>query len=72
MFGFFRRRHRPELREQPFPAEWLEIVKRNFPLYQRLPADDQKELLGDAQVFLAEKKFEGCDGLEITDEIRVT
>lgn len=72
MFGFFRRRRRPELREQPFPAEWLEIVNRNFPLYQRLPPDDQKELLGDVQVFLAEKRFEGCDGLEITDEIRVT
>jgi hypothetical protein len=29
-------------------------------------------LLGDVQVFLAEKHFEGCAGLELTDEIRVT
>jgi len=30
------------------------------------------ELLGHVQVFLAEKNFEGCDGLQLTDEIRVT
>ncbi len=30
------------------------------------------ELLGHIQVFLAEKRFEGCGGFEITDEVRVT
>jgi hypothetical protein len=33
---------------------------------------DQKELLGHVQVFLSEKRFEGCAGLELTDEIRLT
>jgi Mlc titration factor MtfA (ptsG expression regulator) len=67
-----KRRRRNRLREKPFPPEWLRIIERNFPLYERLPAADQRELLGDIQVFLAEKHFEGCGGLEITDEIRVT
>ena len=31
-----------------------------------------RPLLGHVQVFLAEKHFEGCGGLELTDEIRVT
>ena len=35
-------------------------------------SEDQLELLGHIQVFLAEKHFEGCGGLELTDEIRVT
>ena len=33
---------------------------------------DRIELLGHVQVFLAEKRFEGCGGLAINDEIRVT
>ena len=33
---------------------------------------DRAELLGHVQVFLAEKRFEGCGGLAITDEMRVT
>jgi Mlc titration factor MtfA (ptsG expression regulator) len=32
----------------------------------------RRALCGHIQVFLAEKRFEGCGGLEITDEIRVT
>jgi Mlc titration factor MtfA (ptsG expression regulator) len=67
-----KRRRRNRLREKPFPPEWLRIIERNFPLYAHLPATDQRELLGDIQVFRAEKHFEGCGGLEITDEIRVT
>jgi Mlc titration factor MtfA (ptsG expression regulator) len=72
MFGFFRRRRRERLRAAPFPPEWLGIVERNVPLYRRLPEADRRELRGHVQVFLAEKHFEGCGGLALTDEIRVT
>jgi len=71
VFGL-RERRRRRLRAAPFPAAWREIVARGFPLFDRLTAADQAELLGHIQVFLDEKKFEGCGGLEITDEIRVT
>jgi Mlc titration factor MtfA (ptsG expression regulator) len=33
---------------------------------------DQRELEGHIQVFLGEKYFEGCGGLVVTDEIKVT
>jgi Mlc titration factor MtfA (ptsG expression regulator) len=72
MLGFFRARRRARLRARPFPPAWRAIVERNFPLFQRLPERDRAELLGHVQVFLAEKQFEGCGGLELTDEIRVT
>jgi hypothetical protein len=72
VFGFLTRRRRTQLRAQPFPPDWREIIERNLPIFRRLPPDDQAELLGHVQVFLAEKKFEGCGGLELTDEIRVT
>jgi Mlc titration factor MtfA (ptsG expression regulator) len=71
MFGFKRRR-RQRLRETPLPPAWLRIIERNVPLYGRLAEADRRELLGHVQVFVAEKRFEGCGGLEITDEIRVT
>jgi len=67
-----KRRRRERIRNQSFPAEWLEILIRNFPRYERLPSADQDELRGHIQVFLAEKQFEGGAGLPITDEICVT
>ncbi len=48
------------------------IIERNFPYFARLSAEDQRELLGHVRVFLDEKKFEGCGGLELTDEIKIT
>ena len=72
IFSSLKRRRRDRLRGRPFPAAWKAIINRNLPIFRRLPASDQAELLGHIQVFLAEKRFEGCGGLELTDEIRVT
>jgi Mlc titration factor MtfA (ptsG expression regulator) len=72
MFGFFTRRRRRGLRAQPTPGEWRGILKRCVPLFARLNAVDQEELTGHMKVFLAEKNFEGCAGLLITAEMRVT
>jgi Mlc titration factor MtfA (ptsG expression regulator) len=43
-----------------------------MPLYGRLSDAERARLEGHVQVFLAEKHFVGCGGLELTDEIRVT
>src|SRR5438046_4351534 len=72
MFGLLKQRRRLRLRAQPFPGDWMRRIERNVPLFRRLSANDQAELLGHTQVFLAEKRFEGCGGLAITDEIRMT
>ncbi|MHC4945611.1 MAG: M90 family metallopeptidase, partial [Planctomycetota bacterium] len=56
----------------PIPPEWKGILERNLPLYPRLPGALKEKLHGHVQVFLAEKNFEGCGGLELTDEMRVT
>src|SRR5437762_1183042 len=72
MFRFLKQRRRQRLRAQPFPPAWRSIITGNLPIFRRLPPEDRVELLGHVQVFLAEKRFEGCGGLELTDEIRVT
>ena len=71
MFGFNRRR-RAKVAARPFPAEWLAILDRNVPLYACLPEADREELKRHILIFLDEKRFEGCGGLEMTDEIRLT
>lgn len=63
---------RKRLAARPFPSDWRQIVERNVPLYGRLPEELKTQLHRLVQVFLAEKRFEGCGGLAITDEIKVT
>ena len=72
MFGWLRRRRRAAIRRRPFPPEWRAIIERNVRYVSRLPREDREELIGHVQVFLSEKKFEGCGGLQLTDEVRVT
>ena len=71
MFGFLKKRRRNRIRSRPFPSEWRDILLRRYSMYSRLPPADRRELEGHIQVFLAEKRFEGCGGQEITDEVRV-
>ena len=63
---------RQRVRRQPFPEAWRDVLKRRVPLFRTLPADLQLQLKKHIQVFVAEKEFIGCRGLEITDEVRVT
>lgn len=72
LYALARRARRRRLFAMPLPAGWAEILERNLPLYRRLPAGLRRELGGRVNVFLGEKRFLGCAGLEITDEIRVT
>jgi MtfA peptidase len=72
VFGFFKHRRRKRLLAKPFPAAWLEIIERNVRFHACLPEADRRELEGLVKIFLAEKTFEGCGGLELTDEMKVT
>jgi Mlc titration factor MtfA (ptsG expression regulator) len=69
---FFNTHRRDKIKIRPFPSEWEAILDRRVPHLKRLCEADRNELHGHIQVFLEEKSFEGCGGLEITDEICVT
>lgn len=62
---------RQRLRRQPFPPEWRLILRQFVPHVARLPADLQIQLKKHMLVFLAEKPFIGCDGLEVTPSMRL-
>lgn len=68
MFEALRRK---KLRSAPFPEQWRRIIETRCPFYRRLSDDDQRELQGHIQVFLAEKQFEGCGGFVIEEEHKV-
>jgi len=56
---------------RPFPREWRAVLRRRMPAFARLPVPLQLELKKHVQVLLAEKPFIGCQGLVVTDEVRV-
>ncbi len=67
------RRHatRRHLLAAPLPAAWLPILQR-LPFYRRLDERGQQRIVDDLRVLIAEKNWEGCGGLVLTDEIKVT
>ncbi len=67
----------PQLRlnriyRKEFPDNWLEILRRRLLFYGNLPEKLQHQLQNLIKVFLNDKRFVGCGGQEINDEIRVT
>ena len=72
LWPYWRRYQRQKVMAQPFKAAWRDILKQRLPYFRALPADLQLQLKKHIQVFIAEKQFIGCDGLTVTDEMRVT
>jgi MtfA peptidase len=72
MFHWIRDHHRAETRTEPFPSEWEILVSTNVAHYSALNDAERAELHATILVFLEEKQWEGCGGLDLTDEIRVT
>ena len=57
---------------KPLPPGWIQILEDNVPLYSLLPENLKDELHGRINIFLDEKEFIGCRGLQMSDEIRIT
>lgn len=68
----WRERRRKQWFLRPFPAEWHDLLRTKWRLYDRLPPDLRHSLQGCTQVLLDEKRFEPCGGLPaITTEMRL-
>lgn len=72
IISWWRNLRRRRILRDPFPAEWDEILRRNCPPAAELSAEDQQRLRELVQIFIAEKYWEGCNGLTLTDEMQVT
>ena len=56
---------------EPFPPAWRAMLEHSLPLYGRMPADLRLRLEPVARAFLARIQFVGCQGLEVTEEMRL-
>src|SRR4051812_15468234 len=72
LLAWLRHRRRRALLAHPFPAEWEAYLYKNVAHYRHLADAEKARLRDDVRVFVAEKHWEGCGGLSMTDEIRVT
>lgn len=71
LLSWLKNHRRRRLLARPFPADWLAYLN-NVAAYPLLNEDEQARLRDDLTVFVAEKNWEGCGGLTMTDEIKVT
>jgi len=55
-----------------FPDAWFQFLKSNVFHYQLLNDAERTRLENDARIVVAEKTWEGCGGLTVTDEMKVT
>lgn len=72
MFDWLRNLRRKSILAKPFPAAWREMLASNVAHWKNLSQEERTKLEQLTQVFVEEKNWEGCGGLELTDEIRVT
>jgi MtfA peptidase len=57
---------------EPFPDDWLAILESNVFHYQLLGETERTRLKNDARALVAQKSWEGCGGLSVNDEMKVT
>ena len=71
LFSWLKRRRRRKLLATPFPDAWRPFLER-LPFYATLSEDEAARLRELLRVIVAEKNWQGCGGLTMTDEIKVT
>jgi len=72
MFEWWRERKREQLLAEPCPEHFPIFLRRNVANYLRLEPAQQQRLLDSVRVFVAEKHWEGCGGLTLSEEMQVT
>ncbi len=72
IFDWLRRRRRQKLLAEPFPKDWISILYDRVSHYPTLSPEEQARLQVSVRILAAEKEWEGCGGLEMGDEIKVT
>jgi hypothetical protein len=68
---WWRRRRRAALARQPFPPHWQDWLRTRTSIYARVPPELLPRLQELIRIFVGEKTFVGCNGLTVTEEMRV-
>nr|WP_277602461.1 M90 family metallopeptidase [Parahaliea mediterranea] len=70
IWGYLPRRRYRRYMARPFPDDWNDALSR-VPLCDGLPEALRAELRDKIKAFLYHKRFVGCEGLEVDDDMRV-
>jgi MtfA peptidase len=72
MFPWADSARRRSILDAPWPREWEEILTENSGHAALLKGDLRRKWQQTIQVLVAEKNWEGCGGLTMTDDVKVT
>ncbi len=72
MFPWLLKNRRQRLLAKPFPEPWKQWLDRNVLHYRLMSESERASLRAGVRIFVAEKYWEGCGGLAISDEMKVT
>jgi MtfA peptidase len=60
------------LKHCPLTPQQQATLEHSLPMYESLSVDERKRLQGHVLVFLSQKQFIGCRGLQVTEQMKVT
>ncbi|MCH9653578.1 MAG: zinc-dependent peptidase [Planctomycetes bacterium] len=72
IFTWLRNRRRKKILSSPMPGHWEAILDQNVRQLSRLNSQQRALLFQRVQIFVREKYWEGCNGFQITEEVKLT
>ncbi len=72
ILAWLKKRRRKRYASRDFPTEWERAMQQNVGHIQDLTGKELEALRRWMKIFIAEKYWEGCDGLTMTEEIQAT
>jgi MtfA peptidase len=60
------------LKRRPLSPQQQATLEQSLPMYESLSVDERRRLHGHVLVFLSQKQFIGCRGLQVTEQMKVT
>lgn len=72
MFNWFKSRRRKKVLAAPWPEAWSQHLNRNVRLSRDLNDVEVSRLKEIVKIMVAEKNWEGLEGLSVTEEMKVT
>ncbi|MDZ4754635.1 MAG: zinc-dependent peptidase [Phycisphaerae bacterium] len=67
LLRWFRRRR---IHRTPFPPGWRVLLDRHMRFWSTLTADEQGRMEDELRFFIAERNWEGCNGLVLTESMQ--
>jgi len=72
LFRWLRERKRRKLLASPEPERWRAVLDRRFHHWRVLSEAERDRLMRLARVFVADKTWEPCGGIELTEDMKAT